>query len=209
MRALRPMAVAALMATIGNLGCGGGDPPVQPNPPVLTTVKVTPDTATLFTIPPGTSVKLSAAGLDQDGAVMSGLGTVDYASGSHAIAAVDEDGIVTQVSPGTAVITATITSGDITRSGSATLTVKVPPPGAAVQTPSLRFEPEVVDIAAGGSVGWTIGETTHDVVFITQNAPENIQPTRQVTVTRTFPTAGEFNYHCLLHPRMTGTVRVH
>lgn len=191
------------------LGCGGGDPPVDPEIPVLTTVDITRDTATLFTTPPGTSVTLVALGRDQDGVEMPGLAPAEFTSGNEAVATVTLTGTVTAVSPGDALITASMVQGDVARSATATVTVKVPPIVAAVRTSGRRFVPEVVDIAQGGDVSWTIGDTIHDVVFRSQNAPENVQPTSNVTVTRTFPTAGAFGYHCLIHQGMVGSVQVH
>jgi plastocyanin len=80
---------------------------------------------------------------------------------------------------------------------------------ASVQAPALAFEPEVVDVSEGGTVTWTIGAITYDVVFITPNAPENIQPTENTSAFRVFPTNGVFFYHCLIHQGMNGSVRVH
>jgi plastocyanin len=45
-------------------------------------------------------------------------------------------------------------------------------------------------------------------VFITRNAPENIQPTENTSAFRV-PTNGVFRYHCLIHQGMNGSVRVH
>ena len=204
-----PFTRAVLLAIPAAIACGGSSPPSQPDPPVLTTVDLIPDTATLFTVPPGTSVKLAAVGRDQDGVALSGAGPAQFSSAADGVATTGSDGTVSAVSPGTAVITATMSAGEITRSGTATVTVRVPPLAAAVQAPSRRFEPVVVDIAAGGVVTWTIGDIPHDVVFTTPNAPENVQPTSNAAVSREFPTSGDFAYHCLIHSGMNGTVRVH
>lgn len=198
-----------LLALIPAAACGGDSPITPPEHPVLTTVTVSPDTATLFTVPPGTSIRLQVEARDQNGAAMTGLDPAQFASAATSVATVGGDGTVTAVSPGDAVITATVADGEVSRSGSAEVTVLVPPPGASVQAPAFRFEPSRVDVAAGGAVSWTMGEHFHDVVFSAQNAPENIQPTRLATVTREFPVAGDFGYRCLIHTGMTGTVRVH
>jgi plastocyanin len=201
---------SALLLLIPAAACGGdSSPPSEPDSPILTTVAVTPDTATLFTVPPGTTVKLTAVARDQDGGTMGDLTSATFSSAAEAVATVGSDGTVSMVGPGTAVIRATMAAGEITRSGSATVTVQVPPRVAAVQAPQFRFEPSVVDVAAGGVVSWTMGEHYHDVVFAAQNAPENIQPSVQVTVSRAFPSAGDFAYRCLIHYGMNGRVRVH
>jgi plastocyanin len=205
-----PLARAMLLLIPAAAACGGGSsPPVEPDPQVLTTVAVIPDTATLFTIAPGTSVKLRAVARDQNGLEMGDVGPAQFSSGDEAVATAGSDGTIAAVSVGTAIITATMTAGEISRSGSATVTVRVPPPAAAVEAPNFRFLPALVDVAAGGVVSWIMGEHFHDVVFSTQGAPENIQPSRLVTVSRTFPTTGSFGYRCLIHSGMTGMVRVH
>jgi hypothetical protein len=67
------------------LGCGGGSPPSQPSQPVLTTVVFRPDTATLFTVPPGTEVTLRAIAKDQNGPEMSDAGPAEYSSAAEAL----------------------------------------------------------------------------------------------------------------------------
>ena len=56
---------------------------------------------------------------------------------------------------------------------------------------------------------WIIRELPHDVTFTSPNAPQGIPPSQNVSVSRTFPTQGVFEYMCLFHPAMTGRVRVH
>jgi plastocyanin len=208
MRALLARTASLLTSAAAWVGCGG-NPPSQPDPPELTTVEITPDTATLFIIAPRTTVELSAAGKDQDGETMDGVAAAAFSTGNDAVATVDGNGTVTAVALGTAVITASMTAGEITRSGTATITVRDPPSSAAVQAPMFAFRPKVVDVAAGGSVSWTMGTHPHDVVFTTPNAPENVQPSWEVTVFRTFPTPGVYLYHCLIHQGMNGSVQVH
>ena len=202
-----PFATAVLF-TMSVAACGGS-PPIEPDPPVFTAVAVIPDTATLFTVAPGTSIMLKAVAKDQEGAAMEDVGPAEYTSGAEAVATADGDGTITAVGAGTAVITATMTAGEVTRSAKATVTVRVPPTGAAVAAPDFQFLPQVVDVAAGGVVGWTMGAHYHDVVFSDPDAPEDIQPSRLTTVTRVFPNAGSFGYRCLIHNGMNGVVRVH
>lgn len=208
MRTILATAAMLLIPAVACIGCGGA-PPIQPDPPELTTVDVLPDTATLFTVAPRISVDLSAVAKDQNGETMDDVGVAAFSSGDAAVATVSEDGVVTAAAPGTTLITASMTAGDITRSGTAAVTVRPPPPAAAVEAPMFRFLPEIVDVAMGGSVSWTMGAIPHDVVFVTPNAPENIQPSHDVTVFRTFPTSGVYFYHCLIHTGMNGSVQVH
>jgi plastocyanin len=199
----------AVFSLIALAACGGGSPPSEPDPPVFTGVKVTPDTATLFTLPPGTTVNLKAVAQDQYGATIGDIGAAAFTSDAEAVASAGGDGTIAAVSPGTALITATMTQGEVTHSANATVTVRVPPSAAAVAAPDFSFRPGIVDVAVGGEVRWTMGGHYHDVVFSTPGAPENIQPSRLTTITRVFPNAGSFGYRCLIHTGMNGLVRVH
>jgi plastocyanin len=200
--------VLLILAATGP-GCGSEHEPPPPDPSVFTAVQVVPDTATLFTVSPGTSVRLQALAKDQYGQTLDDPGPVQFSGGDEAVASVGQDGTVTAVGPGAVAVTATMSSDEVTASGSATVTVRVPPPTATVQTTTRRFQPEVVDVAAGGSVTWVFGETRHDVIFSSPDAPENIQPTQNASVSRQFPTKNDFSYRCLIHTGMTGRVRVH
>src|SRR5262245_7403146 len=123
-----PFAKTLLLLLPVAAACGSSSRPSEPDLPVLTTVEVSPDTATLFTVPPVTSVKLRAIARDQNTLEMNDPGPAQFTSDDEAVAIAGSDGTVSAVSPGTAVITATITAGDVTRSGGATVTVRVPPP---------------------------------------------------------------------------------
>ena len=108
MKRIAPIVFALLVAAV-LAACGAPTPPV-----VVTGVVVSPDAATIEV---GETVSLSAtvqpAGVSQ---------AVTWASGSPSVAAVDSSGVVTGVSAGTAVITATSVA-DSAQSGSATVTV--------------------------------------------------------------------------------------
>ena len=80
---------------------------------------------------------------------------------------------------------------------------------ASVRTVGDTFSPSSVTIAAGGSVAWTISGDDHNVTF-TGTAPTggNIPTTGSGTHTRTFPTAGRYDYFCTRHSGMTGAVNV-
>ena len=91
---------------------------VAPTPtPVLTTINITPLTASL-TIG-GATQQLSAATLDQNGATISA--DLTWASDNTAVATVDANGLVTPVAEGTANITAT--SSSITSTDPSVITV--------------------------------------------------------------------------------------
>jgi plastocyanin len=197
------------MAGIG-VGCGGGDGPGPgPETPVLTTLEVTPATATLFTVAPGNTATLAVVPKDQDGQTMSGLGSASFSSNNAAVASVSDAGTITAVAPGTAGITASLTAGGVTKTGTTTVTTQVAPTSASVVAPALAFQPATVDVRAGGEVSWTFGSLTHTVTFTTPGAPENVPDLQDGSAARTFPSNGAFAYRCSIHPQMTGAVRVH
>lgn len=121
MRRLEPW-TGALTATvlILNAACGdgGASPPTDPvDPPVATTVNVSPGTAQLASI--GATVQLTATVLDQRGQPMAGV-SVTWGSSDASVASVAANGTVTAVANGNASITAT--SGNA--SGTANVTVE-------------------------------------------------------------------------------------
>ena len=87
-----------------------------------------------------------------------------------------------------------------------------PPPSgstATVSTPGSSFSPPSVTIAAGGTVSWNIAGATHNVTFGALAPPGgNIPDTRGATVSRSFPSAGTYDYQCTRHDGMTGRVVV-
>ena len=86
-----------------------------------------------------------------------------------------------------------------------------PPAGDAVtvRTVGDSFSPSSVTIAAGGTVSWQISGDEHNVTF-TGSAPPggNIPNTEGATVSRSFPTAGRYDYFCTRHSGMSGAVTV-
>ena len=175
MRALLPGITARLAIVATAAGCGGsggGDGNGGPGPelPLLTTVEVTPATNTLFSVAPGNFVKLTAVPKDQNGDNMTGLGAATFSSANEAVATVAGDGTVTAAGAGTTQITASMTDGDVTQTGSASVTVQVAPATATVTAPGLVFQPTAIDVRAGGAVTWTFGAVHHDVTFTSGGA---------------------------------------
>jgi plastocyanin len=83
----------------------------------------------------------------------------------------------------------------------------------AVQTNAISvnndfFAPITAQVAVGSTVTWTwaSGASAHNVTF--NDGPASGDKTSGDTYSRTFSTAGTFNYRCTLHGGMTGSVIV-
>lgn len=91
----------------------------------------------------------------------------------------------------------------------ATGTSATPPMTAEVTVNDNFFEPSSVTIAAGGTVNWTwvpAVSNSHNVTFSTGT---NSATQASGTFSRSFPTAGTYNYNCTIHGvAMSGTVVV-
>jgi plastocyanin len=176
---------------------------------VLTTLQVTPATATLYTVAPGNTATLAVAAKDQDGGTMTGLGSPGFSSDNAAVVSVSEAGGITALAAGTAQITASLTAGGVTRTGATTVTAQVAPATGSVVAPEFEFSPASLHVQAGGSVNWTFASTAHDVAFTTGGAPAGVPQLQDGSAARTFPNNGTFNYRCTIHQGMTGSVHVH
>lgn len=201
------LTLAAFAAGCGGSGDGGGGT-TGPAPAVLTTVEVTPGTATLFTVSPVNTVVLTVLAKDQYGAQITNAST-SFSSQNGSVATVANDGTVSAAGAGVAQVTASVTAGGVTKSGATTVTVQVAAAAATVTAPGFSFSPGFVDISLGGSVTWTIEAIRHNVTFGSTAAPPSIDDLVNASASRTFPAKGIFDYFCSLHSGMTGTVRVH
>ena len=78
------------------------------------------------------------------------------------------------------------------------VTDPVPPLTATVTiTSTNRFDDEVTLVRVGGTVTWQF-QGTHSVKFVTKTGAPNDIPESQngASISRTFPTAGSFQYSC-------------
>ena len=70
-----------------------------------------------------------------------------------------------------------------------------------------NFSPRTVTVPVGGSVVWSNRDgEKHTTVSDTGLWSSEIGPGADFT--RAFPTAGKFDFHCTIHPGMTGTITV-
>jgi hypothetical protein len=122
---------------------GATTPAVVPPPPQVTTVTVSPATAS---IQAGSNLPLQATVKDQAGTPMSGQ-TVTWSSGNSGVATVSAAGVVTGVAAGSALITATSSN----KSGTSTVTVTAAPPPAPVVT-TVTVAPPSASIAIAATV---------------------------------------------------------
>jgi plastocyanin len=87
-----------------------------------------------------------------------------------------------------------------------------PPPAAntIVGTASLTFSPATLTVDAGEVVTFAFRDVPHNVFFEEETgAPTDIDGANtNVSVERTFATAGTFRYDCHIHPGMRGSVVV-
>ena len=89
-------------------------------------------------------------------------------------------------------------------------TAPPPPPSTVAATPSLTFDPATLTVNVGETVTFAFGSVPHNVVFTQQaGAPADIAGNNtNVSIMRTFATAGTYAYTCHIHPSMHATVVV-
>lgn len=200
---------AALAVTILT-ACGGGSSggTTNPPPPTRSLGSITLSPATIAA-PAGTITQLTAAALDQQGALIDGVTGYTFASSAPTIAEVSTSGSVVAVSAGQATITASLTRDGVTRTATSAVTVTgvLPDRVAITATVDNVFLPKTIVISRGGQVTFNILGTAN-VNFLEAGAPPNILTMTASVVDRTFTVAGDFNYTCSLHGGMTGLVKV-
>ena len=205
MQRARWLAVAAL---VGFAACSGGgsDGGGTTGPAVFTTLSVTPSPVSVVV---QGSQNLTVVARDQNNATMSGL-TSTFQSNDVSVATVTAAGVVTGVAAGTTTIMVNGTVGSTTKSQTVNVTVSTPGSTASVAaTTGNTFDPSTVTITANGTVTWNFAGVAHNVTF-NNGAPTggNINTTANSSVSRTFPTAGTYPYHCTIHSGMSGEVIV-
>jgi plastocyanin len=83
------------------------------------------------------------------------------------------------------------------------------PSGAAIKIDDRSFDPENISIAAGVTVTWTNNDDVPHVVVSDDNKifkSETLHTDDHFSFTFTEP--GTYNYHCSIHPKMTGKIAV-
>jgi plastocyanin len=78
-------------------------------------------------------------------------------------------------------------------------------------TAGLAFSPNPLTVNSGATVTFAFGPVAHNVFFDTPGAatPADIPGNNaNVSIERTFTTAGTYQFHCTIHPGMAGSVVV-
>jgi plastocyanin len=79
---------------------------------------------------------------------------------------------------------------------------------AAVSIAGVAFNPSSVTIDVGDTVTWTNNDGLPHTVTADDTSFDSGVIAGGATFPQTFPSAGTVNYHCTIHPTMTGTVVV-
>ena len=91
--------------------------------------------------------------------------------------------------------------------GSATVSITASSDSYGYST--FSFAPSTVTITKGGTVTWNNDAgVAHNVTFMTSGSPTKIGNFSSGSNSRTFDTAGTYEYHCTNHAGMAGTVKV-
>lgn len=78
--------------------------------------------------------------------------------------------------------------------------------GDAVTIQNFSFSPASLTVKTGATVTWTNKDSVAHTVVGTDFKSDQIAP--GATYTHAFTTAGSYDYHCSIHPSMTGTIIV-
>ena len=73
---------------------------------------------------------------------------------------------------------------------------------------NFSFEPAEIAISAGDSIVFTNEDGAPHTATDDNGAFDTGRLNRDQSATLTFPSAGNFAYHCAFHPRMTGTITI-
>ena len=82
-------------------------------------------------------------------------------------------------------------------------------PGAADPNNGLSFDPPQINVPTGSIVSWTNADSIQHTVTSDEQGLFDAGPISPGdTFENVFDSAGEFGYHCAIHPFMTGVVMV-
>jgi plastocyanin len=99
--------------------------------------------------------------------------------------------------------TTTITTPVFSQEGSVSIA-----PGAANPNNDQSFDPPQISVPTGNTVFWTNDDSIQHTVTSDEGLFDAGPISPGDTFENTFDSAGEFSYHCAIHPFMTGVVIV-
>jgi plastocyanin len=206
---MRNAVVPSVALMIVFAACGDDDGGTPPPQSVFTTLAVSPTNPALVD---GDVLQLVATPRDQNGTAMTGLGNATFALTSGDAVSVSGTGVVTARKAGTAVVTASLTAGGTTKTGTSNPTVTALGLSAIVIASGggQTFIPDTSKIAAGSVVEWSFpGPTAHNETFTSPPAAvANIATRSTGSESRTFSVTGTYPYRCTIHAGMNGAVIV-
>jgi plastocyanin len=209
---MRNVVLTAVALSLVLTACGGGNGNgTEPPTSVFSSLSIAPTNPSLVI---GDDIQMTATPRDQNGAPMtvSGTPTFERVPGTGTAVTVSLSGRVVAEQQGSAQIRASLTSGGTTHT--ATTTANVGPLSTTANVTASgtgsTFSPDSVRIAVNGSVNWSFpGPETHNVTFGANEPPGgDIANRSSGSDSRTFPTAGRFDYQCTRHGGMNGVVLV-
>lgn len=80
--------------------------------------------------------------------------------------------------------------------------------GGAVSIANFAFSPASVTVKVGQTVTWTNNDSVAHTVTSDDGSFDSGQLSPGATFKHTFDKAGQYSYHCSVHPDMTGSVTV-
>lgn len=206
-RLARAIVTTAAAATI--LACGGDS--TSPDQ-ALASVSVAPRDAVLYvgTLWP----HMHQTAINRRGMVVKSTPT--WATSDSSIVAVDAaSGAITGVATGQADVQASVTVGGVTKVGTSHVSVvDASSTGEITGSATLFFSPQLRAVNINGApatISWTFQNVAHTVTWDSEPedaAVTDIPATSNGSVAREFTVAGEYSYHCSIHPDMTGSILV-
>jgi plastocyanin len=80
--------------------------------------------------------------------------------------------------------------------------------GSTVEIENFMFMPKTLTVPVGTTVTWKFDDSTQHTVAANDNSFTSSALANGQTYTHTFTSAGTVEYHCSIHPFMTGTIVV-
>ena len=166
------------------------------------------------TVQLGQTTQASVIGRDLQGAAVAlGNRAVTWTTSNSATATITAAGVVTGVGVGNVDLRVSVADGATPKTASVAMTVSsIPgaPSNARVDMFGLNFVPFESVVKQNGTVSFVFPSLAHNVIWDRRlaGAPGDVNTMSNVTITRTFPAAGVFNFTCTLHPGMDGRIIV-